>query len=432
MRERIEPARRLRATVRPPGDKSIAHRALLIGALAGGESRIEGLPDGADVASTARCLRAMGVGVERLGVDGARLVGVGLRGLSPPAEVLHCGNSGTSMRLLAGIVAGQAFEAILEGDASLRRRPMSRVAEPLRAMGARLQTGPDGTAPLRLRGGALRAVRYQSPVASAQVKSCVLLAGLFADGETAVTEPRSTRDHTERMLESVGAGVRVDRGSGLAAVQGGGVLRPLGGRLPGDISSAAYWLAAAALSADSEVDLLGVGTNPTRTAILGLLRGWGADIEVTERDPWQHEPVADLRVRSTGGALSGGRIDETQVAGLIDELPLLALLGPLTERGVEVEGAGELRVKESDRIATACAAVRALGGRVDEFPSGFAVHGGTGLRGGTVDAAGDHRIALAAAAVSVACSGPTCIEGSEAAAVSYPSFVAELRRAAGA
>lgn len=418
----LEPRARLTGRVRLPGDKSIAHRALILGAIADGDSVLRGLPTGRDVASTAHVLRSLGVDVEtREGAHGldATVRGGGLDGLREPSGALDCGNSGTTMRLMSGVLAGQPFEATLTGDGSLRRRPMGRVAEPLRCMGACVELAAGDRAPIRICGDGLRAVTYRAPVASAQVKSCVLLAGLYADGATTVVEPRVTRDHTERMLAA--AGLTVEREGLEVRLRPAARLEPLRGSVPGDFSSAAYLLVAGALVRGSEVVLEYVGVNPTRSGLLDLLADWGVRTRVDRRDgPWG-EPIAELLVRG-GHRPRGGRIAPERVPILIDELPLLGLLGPLTREGVEVRGAAELRVKESDRIATTCAAVRSLGGEVEEYPDGFAVRGGTGLSGGEVEAAGDHRIALAAAAVSVAAKGSVRVRGAEASAVSWPGF----------
>lgn len=424
----LRPARALRGDVRVPGDKSVGHRALILGALARGESRVDGLPAGQDVASTGHVLEGLGVAVERRpGAGGPSVIirGRGMGALGAPAAPLDCGNSGTTMRLMAGVLAGQSFESVLTGDASLRRRPMERVAEPLRCMGASVISREDGRAPLRVRGGRLRGVTYRPPVASAQLKSAVLLAGLYAEGVTVVVEPQCTRDHTERMLRSMGA--ELELGGSRIGLHPGRELQPLRGRLPGDVSSAAFLLAAACLAPWAELTLRGVGVNPTRRAVLDLLVGWGARIVEEPAPVALGEPVAVLHMDGPGSQLAGGRVTGADVPPLIDELPLLGLLAPFTRLGLEVRDAGELRVKESDRIATTCAAVRALGGQVEEYPDGFAVAGGTGLGGGTVEAAGDHRIALAAAAVSVGAGGPVTVRGAAAAAVSYPGFDDLLR-----
>jgi len=463
----VKPARRLEGTIVVPGDKSISHRALMLAAIAEGESRLEGLADGADVASTLAAVRALGVEVVT-GADGdspggedadrssgatspaarsparrlrhrwsgpltARVGGAGLDGLREASRPIDCGNSGTTVRLLAGILAGQPFATVLTGDGSLRRRPMRRVAGPLQAMGATVETTRGGTAPLRIRGRRpLRGIVHRPEVASAQIKSCVLLAGLFAAEPTTVEEPARTRDHSERRLAAMGA--RIDAGPAGDAwsvrIEPPARLASLSGRVPADVSSAAYWVAAAALLPGSRLELPGLGLNPTRTAFLDVLRGWGAGIEIEPAVDWHGEPVGVIRVRGGDEPLTGGGIEPSMVAGLIDELPLLAAIGPLTADGVEIRGAAELRVKESDRIAAIAAALRALGAEVDEFPDGLAVGGGQRLLAGTIEARGDHRIALAMAAVGLAAAGPVIIAGAEAMAVSYPGFAAALEEVA--
>ena len=424
----VEPARRLSGEVVVPGDKSISHRAVLFASIADGESVVTGLADGEDVASSVAAMRALGVEVDHDGTD-VRILGRGLDGLRAADQPIDCGNSGTTMRLLAGLLAGQGFPSTLTGDASLRRRPMRRVAEPLLAMGASVQSSRDGRAPLEIAGaGRLRAITFRPEVASAQVKSCVLLAGLYADGPTTVAESAITRDHTERLLAAMGADVSTvaDGGGARVTIEPRPRLGVIGGRVPGDTSSAAYWLVGATLLEGSRLLLPGVGLNPTRAAIVDLMVDWGADIVIERGDDWCGEPVVDLTIRGVGAALIGGAIDPDMVPGLIDELPLIAALGASTTDGVEIRGAAELRAKESDRIATTAAALRALGVGVDEYPDGLAVAGGQTLGSGSVDAAGDHRIALAMAAVGLAARGPVTIENAETMAVSYPGFVTAL------
>jgi len=424
----VKPVRRLKGEIWVPGDKSIAHRALLLAALAEGRSEIDGLPAGADVRSTAAAVRALGVSVDKKGSSGGSVCieGMGLRGLRVPGTRVDCGNSGTTMRLLSGILAGQPFDSILTGDRSLKSRPMRRIADPLRAMGSRIETAPGGTAPLKITGSEdpLRAILHRPEVASAQVKSCVLLAGLHADGRTSVEEPLPTRDHTERLLLAMGASVEVTPSSAgqLVSVEPGPTLQPIQGRIPADVSSAAYWLVAASLCPDSAVTLPRVGLNPSRAAIVDLLRSWGCSIETIDRGNWCGEPFGTLEVRGADDRLTGGFISPERVPGLIDELPLLAALGPFTDEGVEVRGAAELRVKESDRIAATAAALRTLGAEVDEFPDGLAVAGQTGLKGGTVSSQGDHRIAMAMGSVGMAASGAVTVSGAEAMNISYPGF----------
>ena len=427
MKWTVEPARRLHGELTVPGDKSISHRAVLFASLARGESVLEGLADGEDVASTVAVLRSLGIDIEH--GDVLRVQGGGLRGLRAAGAPLDCGNSGTTMRLLAGPLAGQPFTSTLTGDAYLRRRPMRRIAAPLSAMGATLDTAAGGTAPLIIAGKSpLRAITHRPQVASAQVKSCVLLAGLFADGPTTVVERAATRDHTERLLAAMGA--TVDVGSSAegpyATIEPGGELSAIAGTVPGDMSSAAYWLVAATLLEGSCLTLHNVGLNPTRAGIVDLLSDWGADISVERHEDWYGEPVGTLVIAGVGAALSGGTIEGAAVPGVIDELPLIAALAPFTEHGVEIRDAAELRVKESDRIATTAAALRALGVEVEEFPDGLAVRGGQRLAGGVVDAGGDHRIALAMGAVGLAAAGPVTVLSAEAMSVSYPGFAAAV------
>ncbi len=432
MKWTVEPAYRLRGEVVVPGDKSISHRAVLFASLAAGESMLEGLADGEDVASSVAAVRALGIDVENSD-DGLRVRGGGLAGWRRPGAPIDCGNSGTTLRLLSGPLAGRPFVSTLTGDASLRRRPMGRVAEPLRTMGVTVSTSGDGTAPITIEGTSpLRAITYRPQVASAQVKSCVLLAGLFADGRTSVIEQVATRDHTERLLSAMGAVVRTDVVDGAhgASIEPGANLGPLSGRIPGDTSSAAYWLVAATLLEGSRLILPGVGLNPTRAAIVDLLIDWGACIRAEQHPDWYGEPVATLVVDGVGRGLRGGVVEGELAAALIDELPLIAALAPFTTEGVEIRGAAELRVKESDRIATTAAALRALDVAVDEFPDGLAVGGQQQLRGGTADAAGDHRIALAMGAVGLAAGGPVTIENAEAMGVSYPGFAAAVEQVA--
>ena len=428
----VEPARHLSGDIVVPGDKSISHRAVLLASVADGESVIDGLADGQDLASSIEAIRVLGTEVGQEGAD-IRIRGCGLEGLRPANQTINCGNSGTTMRLLAGLLAGQHFTSTLTGDASLCGRPMRRVAEPLHAMGASVRTSRDGTPPLEIAGpGCLRAITFRPEVASAQVKSCVLLAGLYADGPTTIVEGCRTRDHSERLLVAMGADVAIltEGSGGRVTIQQGRPLGTISGRIPGDISSAAYWLVGATLLEGSRLRLPGVGMNPTRAAIVDLLVDWGADIQIEPTEEWCGEPVADLMVRGVGPVLTGGVIDADMVPGLIDELPLIAALGAMTLDGVEINGASELRVKESDRIATTAAALRSLGVVVDEYPEGLAVAGGQVLNSGTINAAGDHRIALAMAAVGLTAHGLVTIENAEAMAVSYPGFATVLESVA--
>jgi 3-phosphoshikimate 1-carboxyvinyltransferase len=418
---RVEPASSLRGDVIVPGDKSISHRGLLLAAVAEGESELSGLGLSADTLATVEAVRALGAEVELEG-DAARVHGVGLRGLRPPAGPIECGNAGTLMRLLPGLLAGQEGRFELVGDESLSRRPLERVAEPLRLMGANVEA-TDGHAPLVVEGvdGPLNAVRYELPVASAQVKSCVLLAGLYAsDGPTAVAERFPTRDHTERMLET--AGVRVRRRPTEPAVWPPARLRPLRLAIPGDISSAAPVVVAATLLAGSDVRVHGVGINPTRTGFLAVLERMGARIAHFHRRREGGEPVADLEV--SPAELVGTEIRSAEVPGLIDELPLFALVAGCARGESVVRGAEELRVKESDRIESVKEALRPLGIRIETTHDGFRVRGvpTRPKGGGVVNAAGDHRIAMLAAVAGLVSREGVAIEGAESVAVSFPDF----------
>ena len=427
----VEPARRLRGRLRVPGDKSISHRYALLAALAGGTSTITGYSAGADCRSTLECLRALGVGIRETAnaddsssnADDSSTVavdGVGLGGLVRPANALDAGNSGTTMRLLAGILAGHPFDARITGDASLRRRPMRRVIDPLERMGACVEAD-DGRPPLFIRGGSLQGIAYAPPVASAQVKSAVLLAGLHAEGTTRVLERAPTRDHTERALEAFGVPVRRDNGA--VAVAGGSALGPLALSVPGDPSAAAFWAVTAAALPDSDVTIEAVGLNPTRTAFLDVLNRAGADVETRATDISGGEPAGCIRIRSR--ALRDVEIGAAEVPGLIDELPVI---GALAAHGpaVEVSGAAELRHKESDRISALAAGLRAIGVRVEERPDGFRAERGAPPRGGTAAAAGDHRLAMAFAVAALAGTGPSRIDGAGVVDISYPGFFAAL------
>jgi 3-phosphoshikimate 1-carboxyvinyltransferase len=421
----VQPADRVRGRVRPPGDKSISHRYALLAAIADGTSTLTGYSTGGDCASTIECLRALGVSVEETSRDAAgltlRVAGRGLRGLTAPASTLDAGNSGSTMRMLSGILAAQPFATAITGDASLRRRPMRRIIVPLERMGARLESS-GGTPPLTIHGTAsLVPIDFHTEVPSAQVKSAVLFAGLHAGGRTSVTEAVQTRDHTERGLKAFG--VDVERAGLTVAIRGG--QRPQGAALevPGDISSAAFWMVAAASLSGSEIVIEGVGLNPTRTGIIDILRRMGASIDVDAGPPTQAEPMGRLIVRH--GGLVPTEIAPDEVPGVIDELPVL---GALATHGGElrVSGAQELRVKESDRISALADGFRRMGADIDEQPDGFHVRGRQRLRGGEVDARNDHRLAMAFAIAALGASGPTTIHDAGAAAVSYPEFFSVL------
>jgi 3-phosphoshikimate 1-carboxyvinyltransferase len=424
----VRPTARVRGRVRLPGDKSISHRYALLAALADGRSTIHGYSTGADCASTLACLAALGVRIDRQAGDHGpvvRVEGRGLGGLRVPAATLDTGNSGSTMRMLAGVLAAHPFEATIDGDASLRRRPMRRIIAPLEQMGARI-SGDEGRPPITIHGtSAVRPLDFQPEVPSAQVKSAVLFAGLHAQGTTRVLERVPTRDHTERALEAFG--VRLSHESGAIVLAGGQRLAGRSLDVPGDISSAAFWLAAAAALPGSDLVLEHVGLNPTRTAILDVLRRLGAIIDATVTEETAHEPAGSVRIRH--GSLGAIDITADEVPGVIDELPVLAALA--THGGeLSVSGAGELRVKESDRISALAEGLRRLGADIDERPDGFHVHGSRRLTGGEADAHGDHRLAMAFAVAALGASGPTTITGAGAAAVSYPEFFTVLKELA--
>jgi 3-phosphoshikimate 1-carboxyvinyltransferase len=421
----VQPAVRVRGRVRPPGDKSISHRYALLSAIADGVSTLSGYSTGADCASTLDCLRALGVDVEQTGQDAAglqlRIGGRGLRGLAAPASTLDAGNSGSTMRMLAGVLAANPISVAITGDASLRGRPMRRIILPLERMGARIASS-DGKPPLTIQGNAdLRPIEFEPEVPSAQVKSAVLLAGVQIDGTTSVIERVGTRDHTERAFESFG--VHVDRQGPRVSVAGGQRLAAQAMEVPGDISSAAFWMVAAASMPGSEVVIDGVGLNPTRTGIIDILRRMGARIDIDNDTPTAGEPMGTLIVRHE--ALVPTEVTPAEVPGVIDELPVLAALA--THGGeLRVTGAQELRVKESDRISALADGLRRIGADIDEMPDGFHVRGRQRLRGGEVDARHDHRLAMAFAIAALGATGPTMIHDAGAAAVSYPEFFSVL------
>lgn len=423
----IRPTQRLLGTVRMPGDKSLAHRALIFGALSDRPVTVTGLPPGEDVASTRRCLEGLGAHVVDLEAGAVRIIppGVWQRG-----QQLDCGNSGTTARLLTGMLAGLGVPCVLSGDESLRQRPMRRVAGPLIELGAKVATGPGGRLPLRIGdpGQRLRPGHIVLTVASAQVKSAVLLAGLNASGPVVVTEPAPSRDHTERLLAGFGADIMRD---GLTVT-----LEPVGGRLaardldlPGDISTAAFFLVAGALVPDAAVTLQGVGINPTRTGVLDVMRSMGAPVVLSNRRDMAREPVADLTVRA--GALHGTVLEGDLIPRLIDEIPVLAVLATQAQGPTVVRDATELRYKESDRITATVRELRKLGADIHEREDGLEVIGPTPLRGARVQAGGDHRLAMALAVAGLLADGATTIEGAEVAAVSHPDFWDDLRRLAG-
>lgn len=419
----------VRGTINLPGDKSISHRAAILASMAEGTTRIENFAANADCLATVECMRKLGVSISR---DGGNLTveGAGKYGLKPPQGELDCRNSGTTMRLLAGVLAGQEFESVLTGDDSLRKRPMRRIIDPLTEMGARIDSD-DGRAPLSIKGKRPLTARHHQPqAASAQIKSCLLLAGLFADGETSVLERTPTRDHTERMFRWMGVPVteRITENGTVLAVEGDSKLTARDIVVPSDLSSAAFFIVAAALHDGSELLLPGVGLNPSRKAVLDVLIDAGLDIAVSARREINNEPIADLLVRGSSGSASGPLVISGDiVANLIDEIPILAVAGTQLKDGVEVKDAGELRIKESDRIAAIVENLKRMNADVEEFADGFRV-GRSQLRGARIDTFGDHRIAMAFAVAALFAEGETEIIGSEAASVSYPAFFEELVR----
>ena len=421
----VHPAPALAGTPALPADKSIAHRAAILAALASGESEIVGFSDAEDPQTTLACLRQLGVEMEER-EDSLFILGRGPDGLQAPASPLDCGNSGTTMRLLAGVLATRPFRSVLTGDASLSRRPMERIAAPLRQMGARIEM-TDGHAPLAIIGGGLSAITSRLPVASAQVKSAVLLAGLGARGETTVVEPVPTRDHTERML---GLDVVELGGERHVSVEGGREVMARLRVVPKDVSAAAFFLVAGAIPESGIIEMPGVGMNPSRTALVDVLSAMGAPITVRNERDRAGEPLADLRVEASGG-LVGVEVGGALIPNLIDEIPILAVAATQTEGTTTIRDAAELRVKETDRIEATAAVLSAMGARIEERPDGLVIEGGAALRGAEVDARGDHRIAMAAAVAALSASGATTIHGAEAAAVSFPGFWDALEAVAG-
>ncbi|EKQ71203.1 3-phosphoshikimate 1-carboxyvinyltransferase [Leptolyngbyaceae cyanobacterium JSC-12] len=418
----------LQGRIRVPGDKSISHRALMLGALADGETTIQGLLLGEDPRSTAACFRALGADISDLNSEAVRVRGTGLGKLLEPADVLNAGNSGTTLRLMLGILAsheGRFFT--VTGDDSLRSRPMSRVVNPLQQMGAEIWGRKDGSlAPLAVRGRSLQPIHYQSPIASAQVKSCVLLAGLMANGRTTVTEPALSRDHSERMLKAFGANIIVDPETCSASVVGPATLTGQSVVVPGDISSAAFWLVAGAIVPGSNLTIENVGINPTRTGVLEVLAMMGADITQENVREVAGEPVADLRVRASA-RLRACKIAGDLIPRLIDEIPVLVVAAAFAEGTTVIQNAEELRVKESDRITVMATQFNKMGAQVTELPDGMEITGGTALTGTEVDSHMDHRIAMSLAIAALNAKGTTIINQAEAAAISYPEFVETLQ-----
>jgi len=416
----IRPARGLTGSVRLPGDKSISHRYAMLGGIAEGTTRLENFSTGADCSSTLGCLRTLGVQWERSG-NSITIHGRGAK-LEAPKTFLDCGNSGSTIRMLSGILAAQDFRCELRGDESLSRRPMGRVIKPLEMMGAKFEASDGGRPPLRLTGSPLRPIEYKLPVASAQVKTSLLFAGLYASGTTRLEEPIQTRDHGELALQAFGA--RLDRQMREVSIEGGQKLQAIEAVVPGDISSSAFFLCAAALFPDSQLLIPGLLLNPTRARLLDFLIGLGLRITMSGLEEQHGELIGSLQVE--GGALKGAKISGGDSAALIDEIPVLAAIAPYTAEGIEIRDARELRVKESDRIASVATNLRLMGAEVEEFDDGLRVSGGQKLRGASLDSFGDHRIAMAFAVAALRAEGETEIRGADAAIISFPEFFETL------
>lgn len=417
----IKKQTRLRGELTVPGDKSISHRAVMFGSLAQGTTRITHFLEGADCLSTISCFRKMGVDIERNASE-ILVHGKGLHGLSAPSEILNVGNSGTTTRLISGILAGQSFTSELNGDASIQSRPMKRIMTPLQSMGADIVSiKGNGCAPLRITGKSLQAVHYQSPVASAQVKSCVLLAGMYADGITRVTEPVLSRNHTEIMLNYLGA--KVTSQGTTASIEPEPLLKAREIQVPGDISSAAYFIAAGLLTPDSQILLRNVGINPTRDGILKVCRAMGADITLLNVNE-EGEPVADLLIRSS--QLHGTTVEGSIIPTLIDEIPMIAVMAAFAEGTTVIRDAAELKVKESDRIAVVTEGLRRMGADIQPTEDGMIIHGGKPLQGAKINSYLDHRIAMSFAVAGTICDGTMDIVGGDCVNISYPEFYKDL------
>lgn len=417
----------LRGELAVPGDKSISHRSVMFGAISRGTTEITGFLQSADCLSTISCFRKMGVEIKN---QGSRVLvkGAGMHGLKKPSEVLDCGNSGTTTRLISGILSAQAFDSVVTGDASIQKRPMDRILLPLTQMGARIRSAAgNGCAPLLIQGAPLHGIHYQSPVASAQVKSSILLAGLYADGETRVTEPYLSRNHSELMLSHFGAKVRTEGTT--AIIQPANELYACPVEVPGDISSAAFFLVAGLIIPHSEILIRNVGINPTRSGVLTVLQAMGADITLLDRHDRSGEPAADLLVRSS--SLTGTTIEGSLIPTLIDEIPILALAACFAEGETVIRDAAELKVKESNRLKVMTEGLSAMGAQVQETEDGMIIQGGAPLHGAVIDSRLDHRIAMTFAVAGLCADGETEIQGAECVNISYPQFYEDLNRLAG-
>lgn len=417
----INPVNKFGGSLRIPGDKSVSHRGLLFGALAQGTTLVRHILKSGDVLSTAQCLKDMGVKIE-IGETLTKVQGVGVQGLKAPSRVLDCGNSGTTMRLLMGVLSGQRFECELTGDDSLTKRPMKRVAEPLRQMGARFELTRNDFAPLKISGGPLKGINYELPVASAQIKSAILLAGLLAQGETKLTGKIVSRDHTERLLPHFGAQVRLTRES--VSIQGGQKLNGSEVLVPGDPSTAAFWMAAALMIPGSNLSLLDIGLNPSRTGFIKVVQRMGASLQIgmTQEKP---EPIGTLKLSHS--QLQGVNISPEEVPSLIDEIPILAILATQAHGRTEIRGAEELRVKESDRLEAVAQNLKAMGAQIETLPDGLIINGPQKLKGATIESFHDHRIAMAFSVAGLIAQGSTEILNSECVGISYPNFYIHLK-----
>ncbi len=426
MQKRISPAGAIGGAIRLPGDKSISHRYGILASIAEGTSKIHNYSSGADCHSTLGCMRALGIDIE---VDGKEVVihGKGPSGLKAPASQLDAGNSGSTIRMLSGILAAQPFVTRIAGDESLSRRPMARIMKPLAEMGAKITAKDDKFPPLEIHGGVLQPIDYSTPVASAQVKSCVLFAGLYANGKTTVREPLRTRDHSEIALREFGADI--EAGPRVVSINGPATLQGRELTVPGDLSSAAFFLVAALMSKDADLTISGVGLNPTRSELIDFLCGIGGDIKILDVQSSGGELIGDLRVRSS--RIRGGVIEKALTAAMIDEIPVLAVLGAASENGLTVRDASELRIKETDRIATVAENMKRMGVEIEVFDDGFHVPGRQQFQGAEVHSYGDHRIAMAFAVAGLSAVGETVVEEAEAASVSFPEFYDTLRTIAG-
>ena len=427
MSDRIElkKAKRLKGKIIPPGDKSISHRAVILSSLAKGKSIVRNFLRAEDTMSTLNAFRKLGIKIEDKGKK-IIIEGKGIYGLKEPADIIDCGNSGTTIRLLSGVLSGNPFLSVLTGDSSLRSRPMGRVITPLRQMGAGIMARDnDRYPPIAVRGRKLKAIKYAMPVASAQVKSALLLAGLYADGETEISEPVKSRDHTERMLPSYGAKIKIEGFK--IKIKGGQELKARNIDVPGDFSSAAFFIAAALLIPESDITIKGVGINPTRTGLLDVLEAIGADIGLTDIRDVSGEPVADIYCK-TAGSLRAVKIGREIMPSLIDEFPILCVLGTQADGVTEIRGAEELRVKESDRIKAMAEGLKKMGAEVKEFKDGLSIKGNANLKGASINSYGDHRIAMAFSIAALIARGKTTINGISSVNISFPGFFETLKK----